>query len=71
MNALQQSEMITLVHENGRNVAIKAGKPLYQAAFKALICDKVLYAIQETSLLGSLVVAENKRLEGLKMSSSC
>lgn len=64
LNALQQAEMITLVHENGRNVAIKAGKPLYQAAFKALICDKVLYSMQETVLLTSMIAAENKKIKG-------
>lgn len=61
--ALQQAEMIRLVNENGRVVAIKAGKPLYQAAFRSIIDDKVLFAIHESKLLETLIVNENKKIE--------
>lgn len=63
LTALQQAEMISLLHEGGRSVAVKAGKPLFQAAFRALIDDKVLFAIQETALLNSFVTAESKKIQ--------
>lgn len=66
LSALQQAEMINLVHDGGRNVAIKAGKPLYQAAFKAIIEDKVLHAIQESNLLETLMAGETKKIEKLE-----
>lgn len=63
LRALQQAEMVNLVHDGGRNVAIKAGKPLYQAAFKAITEDKVLYAIQESALLESAIAGETRKIE--------
>lgn len=60
--ALQHCEMITLLQEGGRPVAVKAGKPLFQAAFKALVSDKELTALMETQLLNKLVSSEESKI---------
>lgn len=60
--ALQHSEMIALIMDNGRPSAIKAGKPLYQAAFKALVADPELKAMMETQLLEKLITTENGKI---------
>ena len=44
IQALEQAEMISIVHQNGRPHAIKPGKPVYRAAFETLTNDKVLKA---------------------------
>lgn len=60
--ALQNCEMITILQEGGRPVAIKAGKPLFQAAFKALVADKELNALMETQLLEKQVSSESAKI---------
>lgn len=60
--ALQHAEMISLVMENGRLSAVKAGKPLYQAAFKALVADTELKAMMETQLFEKLIATENSKI---------
>lgn len=60
--ALQHCEMISLQQVGGRPVSVKAGKPLFQAAFKALIADKELTAMMETQLMEKLVAAENAKI---------
>lgn len=60
--ALQHAEMITVQQEGGRPVAVKAGKPLFQAAFRALVNDKELCAMMETQLLNKLHSAETAKI---------
>ncbi|KAF5100414.1 hypothetical protein D0Z00_001273 [Geotrichum galactomycetum] len=64
--ALQHSEMIALIMDNGRPSAIKAGKPLYQAAFRALVADPELKAMMETQLMEKLIATENGKITKLE-----
>uniref|UniRef100_A0A060TCU8 Mitochondrial escape protein 2 n=1 Tax=Blastobotrys adeninivorans TaxID=409370 RepID=A0A060TCU8_BLAAD len=59
---LEHAEMISQNSVGGRVVAVKAGKPIYQAAFSALMQDEELRAWMETSLLKRLIAQENKAI---------
>lgn len=62
IRALEHDEMIRIINKDGRPCAIKAGKPLYQAAFKALFDDKELTAMMETYLMQNFIVAETEKI---------
>lgn len=68
LQALEQAELISIVSGNGngngaaggRPHAIKPGKPVYAAAFRLLIDDRVLAAKLDLKTLDELVKGENE-----------
>lgn len=69
LEALASAELITVRSHRGRPQAISAGKPVYQAAFVALLRDPVLRAKMDLAVLGELAKIEAKTIE--KVSSFC
>jgi hypothetical protein len=63
LQALEQSELITIVSSNGRPTAVKPGKPVYSAAFKLLTEDRVLRSRLDLAILTQLIGIENKNIE--------
>ena len=64
LHSLEQAELITILSSpNGRPYAVKPGKPVYQAAFKRLVEDKVLRARLDLGILGELVKIETATIE--------
>ncbi|KAK3056081.1 mitochondrial escape protein 2 [Extremus antarcticus] len=63
LSALEQAELITVQSVNGRPYSLKAGKPVYQGAFKQLVGDRVLAAKMDLALLGDLVSSESKTVD--------
>ncbi|KAL8764677.1 MAG: hypothetical protein Q9209_007937 [Squamulea sp. 1 TL-2023] len=61
--ALEQFELITIVSQNGRPHSIKPGKPVYQAAFKQLVVDRVLKARLDLAVLTQLIGIESKAID--------
>ncbi|KAI4218820.1 MAG: hypothetical protein LQ349_008561 [Xanthoria aureola] len=61
--ALEQFELITIVSQNGRPHSIKPGKPVYQAAFKQLVADRVLKARLDLAVLTQLIGIETKGID--------
>ncbi|KAK9465479.1 RNA12 protein-domain-containing protein [Lipomyces arxii] len=59
ISALEQAELISVIQKNGRPNSIKAGRPIYRAAFQKLLDDKGLAALQELATYTSI----NKILE--------
>ncbi|KAK9460625.1 RNA12 protein-domain-containing protein [Lipomyces oligophaga] len=51
IQALEHADLITVIERDGRPYSIRAGRPIYRAAFKKLIVDKGLYADQEIKFL--------------------
>ncbi|GAA93978.1 uncharacterized protein L969DRAFT_92918 [Mixia osmundae IAM 14324] len=47
LHALEQSEIISIVHRDGRPSAIKPGKPVYRSAFQRLTSDPIFFALNE------------------------
>ncbi|KAF9214507.1 mitochondrial escape protein 2 [Podila verticillata] len=45
--ALEQAELITIVHKNGRPFAVRPGKPIYRAAFQEILNDTGFAAVME------------------------
>ncbi|KAF9927352.1 mitochondrial escape protein 2 [Linnemannia zychae] len=46
-NAMEQAELITIVHKNGRPYAIRPGKPIYKAAFQNILSDIGFSAVMD------------------------
>lgn len=63
VQALEQAELICIVSTNGRPSSIKAGKPVYQAAFESLVKDDVLRARLDVAILSQLIGMENKTID--------
>jgi len=63
LEALSQAELITVQTVNGRPASIKAGKPVYQAAFRQLIQDKVLKSRMDLAILTELTKIESKSID--------
>lgn len=63
LEALNQVELISIKSSNGRPESIKAGKPVYQAAFKRLTEDSVLKARLDLAILTELAKIEAKSIE--------
>ncbi|KAL8695821.1 MAG: hypothetical protein Q9224_003136, partial [Gallowayella concinna] len=61
--ALEQFELITIISQNGRPHSIKPGKPVYQAAFKQLVSDRVLKARLDLAVLNQLMGIETKAID--------
>jgi hypothetical protein len=63
LQALEQSELITIVSSNGRPTAIKPGKPVYAAAFRLLTEDVVLKARLDLAILAQMIKMENSNID--------
>lgn len=57
------SRLISIKTHNGRPQAIKAGKPVYQAAFKLLTGDSVLKSRLDLAILTELTKIETKSID--------
>jgi hypothetical protein len=64
LQSLALTEMISIVNKSGRPYAIKAGKPVYKAAFKRLTSDTVLKAKMDYLSLKALVKGETAVIKG-------
>lgn len=63
LEALSAAELISIKTSNGRPTAIKAGKPVYQAAFEKLTEDRVLKSRLDLALLAELTKIETKSID--------
>jgi hypothetical protein len=62
IGALERSEMVTVVTRDGKPTYIKAGKPLYRAAFQYILSDKTFSAMIETGFLESQMKLQNDKI---------
>lgn len=60
---LQNAELITVKSHRGRPQVIQAGKPVYFAAFNALLHDPVLKAKMDLAVLTELTKVETKVID--------
>ncbi|RDW85852.1 hypothetical protein BP5796_04177 [Coleophoma crateriformis] len=63
LEALSAAELISIQTNNGRPGMIKAGKPVYQAAFKLLTEDHVLTSRLDLAILTELTKIETKSID--------
>lgn len=63
LEALSAAELITIKTSNGRPQTVRAGKPVYQAAFKLLAKDKVLKSRLDLAILTELTKIETKSID--------
>lgn len=63
LEALSQTELITIITAKGRPESIRPGKPVYQAAFRMLTEDKVLKARMDLAILTELSKIEAKSID--------
>lgn len=63
LEALSQAELITIKAHKGRPQSIKAGKPVYQAAFRLLTSDIVLKSRLDLAIVTELAKIETKNIE--------
>lgn len=63
LESLANAELITVRSHRGRPQTIQAGKPVYQAAFDALLSDAVLRAKMDLAVLTELAKIEGKTIE--------
>ncbi|KAH8906821.1 hypothetical protein BR93DRAFT_945112 [Coniochaeta sp. PMI_546] len=63
LESLANAELITVTSHKGRPQTIRAGKPVYQAAFKSLLEDRVLRAKMDLAVLAELAKIEAKGIE--------
>lgn len=63
LQALEQAELITIVTFNGRSSSIRAAKPVYSAAFRQLMEDKVLSSRLDLALLAKQIKIESQTVE--------
>ncbi|KFA79843.1 hypothetical protein S40288_08849 [Stachybotrys chartarum IBT 40288] len=66
LEGLSSAELISINFHKGRPQAIKAGKPLHQAAFMMLAKDQVLRAKMDLSVLSEVAKVEAKSLEAVE-----
>lgn len=64
---LQNAELITVKSHRGRPQVIQAGKPVYQAAFNALLHDPVLKAKMDLTVLTELAKIEAKTIDKVSL----
>lgn len=62
LQAMEQAELITIISSNGRPHSIKPGKPVYRAAFRRLVEDKVLKSRLDLAILSELTAIETKNI---------
>ncbi|EHK99786.1 putative Mitochondrial escape protein 2 [Glarea lozoyensis 74030] len=63
LEALSAAELITIKTYKGRPQSIKAGRPVYAAAFRLLTEDKVLRARMDLAILTELTKIETKSID--------
>merc|ERR1712225_40859 len=63
LEALTAAELITITSYKGRPQTVKAGKPIYGAAFKVLAEDKVLKSRLDLAILTELTKIETKSID--------
>lgn len=63
LRALEQAELISITNTNGRPSVIKPGRPVFTAAFRQLVGDKVLAARMDLVALEAGVKKESKDIE--------
>lgn len=63
LETLANAELITVRSHRGRPQTIQAGKPVYQAAFAALLHDPVLKAKLDLAVLTELAKVEGKTID--------
>jgi hypothetical protein len=63
IEGLANAELITIKSVHGRPATIRAGKPVYQAAFSRLLEDAVVRARMDLALLGELAKIEAKTID--------
>lgn len=63
LDALCQAELIAIKASNGRLESIRAGKPVFRAAFKLLTEDHVLSSRLDLAILTELIKIETKNIE--------
>jgi hypothetical protein len=63
LEALSAAELITINTAKGRPTTIKAGKPVYQAAFEKLTEDRVLKSRLDLAVLTELTKIETKNID--------
>ncbi|KAF4510871.1 hypothetical protein G6O67_002727 [Ophiocordyceps sinensis] len=63
LEALASAELIALKSRQGRPQQIRAGKPLYQAAFARLVGDQVLRAKMELAVRGEMAKVEARAID--------
>ncbi|KAL8365287.1 hypothetical protein RB595_004203 [Gaeumannomyces hyphopodioides] len=63
VEALASAELITVTSARGRPQAVKAGRPVYQAAFALLAEDNVLKARMDLAVATELVKIETKKID--------
>ena len=63
LEALSAAELISIKTSRGRPTTIKAGKPVYQAAFEKLTEDRVLKSQLDLALLTELTKIETKSID--------
>lgn len=68
LESLANAELITVHSHRGRPQTIQAGRPVYQAAFDALLKDPVLKAKMDLAILTELSKIETKTIEKVSLS---
>lgn len=63
IEGLANAELVTVKSVHGRPATIRAGKPVYQAAFKRLLEDAVVTARMDLALLTELAKIEAKSID--------
>jgi hypothetical protein len=63
LEALSAAELISIKTYKGRPQSVKAGRPVYQAAFKLLTEDKVLKSRLDLAILTELTKIETKNID--------
>jgi hypothetical protein len=63
IESLTNAELITVTTHRGRPQTIRAGKPVYQAAFNMLLKDAVLTAKMDLAVLAELAKVEAKGID--------
>lgn len=66
IGALERSEMVTVVTRDGKPTYIKAGKPLYRAAFQYILSDKTFSAMIESGFLETQMKMQNDKIVKLE-----
>lgn len=70
LEALSAAELISIQTYKGRPQTIKAGKPIYQAAFTLLTDDTVLKSRLDLAVLTELTKIETKNIDKCEMELS-